>query len=71
MPGKRSRKGTRHCVTMEEMESLLRNHLSICYNRRRHLVEIGWVCKCRDKRCNVPHTSVTFSVCPYPPCPPG
>lgn len=71
MPSKKSNKASRHRVTAEELESLLRNHLSIRYNRRKHLVEIGWACECRDKRCEVPHTTVAFYSCPSWPCPPG
>jgi len=70
MPSRKSRKRTRHRVTAEELESLLRNHLSIHYNRAKHLVEIGWACSCRDKSCHVPHTMVAFYVCPSWPCPP-
>lgn len=71
MPSRKIRNAGSHRVTAEELERLLRNHLSIRYNRRKDLVEIGWVCSCRDKKCNVPHTTVAFYVCPSWPCPPG
>lgn len=71
MPGNRSAKPRRSQLTAKELEGLLRSHLSIRFNRRKHLVEIGWACSCRDKRCNVPHTTAAFYVCPYKPCPPG
>ena len=58
-------------VDAKELESLLKNHLFIRYNARKDLVEIGWVCSCRDKKCHVPHTTVAFYVCPSKPCPPG
>jgi len=70
MPSK-SKQAVRQRVDAKELESLLKNHLSIRYNRRKDLVEIGWVCSCRDKKCHVPHTTVAFYVCPYKPCPPG
>lgn len=70
MPSK-PKKTLRQRVDAKELESLLKNHLSIRYNARKDLVEIGWVCSCRDKKCHVPHTTVAFYVCPYKPCPPG
>lgn len=71
MPSRKARNAGRHRVTAKELERLLRNHLSIRYNRRKDLVEIGWACSCRDKRCDVPHTTVAFYACPSWPCPPG
>lgn len=70
MPSKHSR-AVRQRVDAKELESLLKNHLSVRYDARKDLVEIGWVCSCRDKKCHVPHTTVAFYVCPYKPCPPG
>ena len=71
MPSRKTKTTRRHQVTVQEMERLLRNHLSIRYNRAKHLVEIGWACSCRDKSCDVPHTTVAFYACPSWPCPPG
>ena len=70
MPSKRSAKGKRREVTTADLEHLLRNHLTIRFNRKKDLVEIGWACECRDKSCDVPHATVAFYACPYRPCPP-
>ncbi|HXT86220.1 MAG TPA: hypothetical protein VN745_04275 [Verrucomicrobiae bacterium] len=71
MPSKRARNKGKHQVTAEELQRLLRNHLTIRYNRAKDRVEIGWACSCGDKSCDVPHTTVAFYACPRQPCPPG
>ena len=58
-------------MTLEQLEHLRKTHLSILFNKKKNLIEIGWVCECGDKPCNAPHTMVAFYVCPKKPCPPG
>jgi hypothetical protein len=57
-------------LTLQEWERVRENHLTIRFNREKHLIEIGWVCDCGDKTCAVPHTTVAFYSCPSKPCPP-
>lgn len=58
-------------LTPEQLEHLRNSHLTIFFNKERDTIEIGWVCKCQEKDCHAPHTTVAFYTCPSKPCPPG
>lgn len=63
----RAKSGTE--LTPEQLEHVYKNHLNIRFNEKKDLLEIGWLCSCKDKSCDAPGT-VAFYVCLDPPCPP-
>lgn len=70
MPSAQAKAKSRGELTLEQLEHLRKNHLTIRFNKERELMEIGWVCACSDKSCNAPHVTVAFYACPSRPCPP-
>lgn len=56
--------------TPEQWEHIVEKHLTVHFNKERHLVEIGWAIGCGDKPCPVPYSTVAYYACPSRPCPP-
>lgn len=57
-------------LTLEQWEHIRKCHLSVLLNKKKDLVEIGWVTDCSEKTCELPHTTLAFYSCPKKPCPP-
>lgn len=52
----------------EQLEHIRNFHLSIFLDEPRDRVEITYVYNCGQPSCNVPHTTLSLTVCPKPPC---
>lgn len=70
MPSTHAKTKSHSRMSAKEQEHIWKKHLTIRFNKKRDLVEIGWICDCRDPRCGAPHTTVAFYACTDPPCPP-
>lgn len=56
--------------TREQLEHLLKCHLTVLLSKGKGPVEIGWVSDCGDKACHLANRTVAFYNCPKKPCPP-
>jgi hypothetical protein len=57
-------------LTENERIHILKDHLTVIFDKDKDRVEISYVCGCKTTPCHSPRTTVAFFVCPSKPCPP-